>query len=615
MFKNFNRDDMEDLWKIVKSRFIKNDPVDDMDNLLLRTLNSMFEPQVEDTIWTYQQGLTLVKNWKLYDSCGNNTTPKLPLLKLGDYEMWQIRIKQYFQVQDYALWEVIENGNSWVPATSQDGGACYLWLYPMNLKITFGPILGCKTMFVAIEARFRGNEATKKTQKALLKQQYENFNASSSESLNSIFNRLQKIVSKLAILGVAITQEDLNSKFLRSLPPEWNTHVVVWMNKADLETLSIDDLYNNFKIIEQDVKKSVSVNNGSQNLAFMTAQSTSNDIATLSDATVYAFLSNQPKGSQLVHGDLEQIHNDDLEEMDLKWQLALLSMRARKFYQRTGKKITINRSDIARFDKSKSDMAEEQVQTNMALMAFSDSECDDLIVKLNDSGFKTATYKRGLATLEDQLITYKKNEVLFCEEIGVLKREVGCKEYELGVLKTKLEKVKKEKKSIDFKITKFDKSAKDIDEMLESQRSDKDKQGLGYHAVPPPHPLIYNRPNKLDLSYSGLDEFKEPDFNEYGPRDIVLESTIDCDKELENYKKNTGDSLEKEQVSDNENSFVKSSPSVVKETVFILIKRKNLSIQRLMKNQLKGQLSMLRCIDHKVLEGIREIGMVRSPIN
>ncbi|GKB79745.1 hypothetical protein Tco_0946640, partial [Tanacetum coccineum] len=65
-------DDLEDLWKIVKSRFIKKDPVDDMDNLLLRTLNTMFEPQVEDTIWTYQQGLTKVKNWKLYDSCGND---------------------------------------------------------------------------------------------------------------------------------------------------------------------------------------------------------------------------------------------------------------------------------------------------------------------------------------------------------------------------------------------------------------------------------------------------------------------------------------------------------------------------------------------------------------
>nr|GFA85414.1 hypothetical protein [Tanacetum cinerariifolium] len=123
---------------------------------------------------------------------------------------------------------------------------------------------------------------TKKNQKTLLKQQYENFNASSTESLDSIFNRLQKIVSRLAILGVGITQEDLNSEFLRSLPPEWNTHVVVWMNKADNETMSIDDLYNNFKIVEQDVKKSVGASTNAQNMAFMTTPSSSstNDVNT-----------------------------------------------------------------------------------------------------------------------------------------------------------------------------------------------------------------------------------------------------------------------------------------------------------------------------------------------
>ncbi|GJY78749.1 hypothetical protein Tco_0484550 [Tanacetum coccineum] len=232
----------------------------------------------------------------------------------------------------------------------------------------------------------------------------------------------------------------------------------------------------------------------------------------------------------------------------------------------------------------------------MALMAFSDSkvyndkscsktylknyetlkkQCDDLIVKLNDTEFKAATYKRGLATIVDQLVTYKKNEVLFGEEIAVLKREVGCKEYEIGVLKSELEKVKQEKEGIDFKITKFDNALKDLDKLLENQRSDKNKQGLGYHVVAPPHPLIYNRPTKLDLSYSGLDEFKEPEFNGYGPRDTVLESTKDCDKESENSKENTDDSLEKEQVSDSEYSSVESSPNVVKETVFHTAKKNN----------------------------------------
>ncbi|GKB44512.1 ribonuclease H-like domain-containing protein [Tanacetum coccineum] len=415
-------------------------------------------------------------------------------------------------------------------------------------------------MFVAIETRFGGNEATKKTQRTLLKQQYENFSASSTKSLDSIFNRLQKIVSRLVILGVVISQEDLNSKILSSLPPEWNTHVVVWMNKPEIETMSIDDLYNNFKIVEQKVNKSVGASSGTQNLAFMTAPSTSstNDVNTAKPAY------ENPNGSNLLQQDLEQIHEDDLEAMDLKWQLFLLSMRAKRYYQRTGKKIFINANDTAGYDKFKvecfnchkmghfarecraprnkegfdwSDMAEEQLRQNMALMAFSDSEvyndktcsktclknyetlkkqCDDLIIKLNQTEFTAATYKRGLATIEEQLITYRKNEFLFSEEVVVLRKEVACKDYEINVLTSEFEKVKQEKEGIKFKIEKFDKASKNLDKLLGSQITDKSKKGLGYNAIPPPHPLIYNRPKKLDLSYSSLGEFKEPKFKAYG---------------------------------------------------------------------------------------------------
>ncbi|GJX61058.1 hypothetical protein Tco_0293958 [Tanacetum coccineum] len=219
-----------------------------------------------------------------------------------------------------------------------------LMALPNEHQLTFNQYKDAKTLFEAIQTRFGGNDATKKTQKTLLKQMYENFNAPSTESLDSIFNRLQKIVSQLAILGENISQEDLNLKFLRILPSEWNTHVVVWRNKPDLDSMSFDDLYNNFKIVEQEVKRTVtsSSNSGSQNMAFVTTPSSTNEVntanvqvstanstvstdstANLSDATVYAFLANQPNGSQLVHEDLEQIHEDDLEEMDLNGNMAL----------------------------------------------------------------------------------------------------------------------------------------------------------------------------------------------------------------------------------------------------------------------------------------------------
>ncbi|GKA97122.1 putative ribonuclease H-like domain-containing protein [Tanacetum coccineum] len=276
--------------------------------------------------------------------------------------------------------EVIEYGNSFKPVarttTNADGSFTSTIPGPVTTKEKAQKKNDVKAR--TIQARFSGNEPTKKTQKILLKQMYENFGASSQESLDSISNRLQKIVSQLAILGENISQEDLNFKFLRRLPSEWSMHVVVWRNKPDLGTISFDDLYKNFKIVEQEVKRSVtsSSNSSSQNVAFVSTPgstnedntadvqdstasthvstaSTNNSTASLNDAIVYAFLANQPNGSQVVHKDLDQIHEDDLEEMDLKWQLALLSLKARKFYQRNGKKIIINESDTASYDKSK----------------------------------------------------------------------------------------------------------------------------------------------------------------------------------------------------------------------------------------------------------------------
>ncbi|GJZ10293.1 hypothetical protein Tco_0545052 [Tanacetum coccineum] len=171
---------------------------------------------------------------------------------------------------------------------------------------------------------------------------------------------------------------------------------------------------------------------------------------------------------------------------------------------------------------------------------------DDLLIKLDDTGFKAATYKRGLTILEDQIIKYKEHEVLFSEEIALLKRSV-------------------EKKGFEFKIAKFNKSAKDLSEMLESQITDKSKKGVGYHAVPSHPPLILNRPTPLDLSYLGLEEFKHPKVNEYGSRDSSLKPTIGCDKESDNSKENTDDSLEQHQITDSETSSVKSSLKVDKD--------------------------------------------------
>ncbi|GJU18369.1 hypothetical protein Tco_1146335 [Tanacetum coccineum] len=182
---------------------------------------------------------------------------------------------------------------------------------------------------------------------------------------------------------------------------------------------------------------------------------------------------------------------------------------------------------------------------------------DDLLVKLDDTGFKASTYKRGLSILEGQILKYKEHEVLFSKEIALLKRSVGHKEYLMGLLRTELEKVKEEKEGFEFKIAKFEKSAKDLDQLLANQITDKSKKGFGYNVVPSPHLLILNRPTPLDLSYSGLEEFKQPEVNEYGPRDSSLKPTTGCDKESENSKENTDDSLKQQQKIDFKTSLEK----------------------------------------------------------
>ncbi|GJS70895.1 hypothetical protein Tco_0703736 [Tanacetum coccineum] len=189
-------------------------------------------------------------------------------------------------------------------------------------------------------------------------------------------------------------------------------------------------------------------------------------------------------------------------------------------------------------------------------------QCDDLVARKHKTEFKAITYKRGLDTVEAQLVTYRKNEVLFSEKVTVLKREVGIKQYEINTVKTQFEKLKQEKDAFDFKIEKFDKASKDLDQLLESQITDKSKKGLGYSAVPPPHPLIYNRPNKLDLSYSGLEEFQQPEFEVYGLR---ANKSV-CENSSNETKKNSDAPLIEEWVSDNEDE-VESPVVVEKKTV------------------------------------------------
>nr|GEV01152.1 ribonuclease H-like domain-containing protein [Tanacetum cinerariifolium] len=153
---------------------------------------------------------------------------KLPNLNTNEFDLWKMRIEQYFLMTDYSLWEVILNGDSLVPTRIIEGvvhpvapttaeqklarknelkaRGTLLMTLPDKHQLKFNSHKDAKTLMEAIEKRFGGNIETKKVQKTLLKQQFENFSSSSSEGLDQIHDRLQKLVSQLKIHGVSLSQ-------------------------------------------------------------------------------------------------------------------------------------------------------------------------------------------------------------------------------------------------------------------------------------------------------------------------------------------------------------------------------------------------------------------------
>ncbi|GKD95010.1 hypothetical protein Tco_1374847, partial [Tanacetum coccineum] len=215
----------------------------------------------------------------------------------------------------------------------------------------------------------------------------------------------------------------------------------------------------------------------SQNMAFVSSSSSTNEVNTAygvstantqvnpASTQVSTSSTQSTKRSQLVYEDLEQIHEDNIEEMDLKWQLALLSMRTRR-----GPRNQDNRNRNQ--DNSRRTVNVEE-NSSKAMVAIDGA----------------ATYKRGLASVEEQLVFYKKNEVIFYEQLAVLKRDISYKDSEISMLKSELEKLKQEKESNQLKIENFDNASKRL-----------------------------FSPPKLDLSNSGLEEFQQPEFEGYGPK-------------------------------------------------------------------------------------------------
>nr|GEY18362.1 plastid delta12-fatty acid acetylenase [Tanacetum cinerariifolium] len=298
----------------------------------------------------------------------------------------------------------------------------------------------------------------------------------SSEVLDQTFDRLQNLISQLEIHGESVSQEDVNQKFLRSLSPEWNTHTIMWRKKPEIDTLSLDDLYNNPKIYEPEVKGTSSLNTNTQNVAFVSsnntnksngAVNTTHDVTTastqatainitpidnLSDAIICSFFESQPNSQQLDNEDLQQIHPDDLEEIDLRWQMAMLTMRARRLLKNTRRKFSMNGNETIGFDKSKVECYNCHKRGHIARECRAPRNQENKNREYSRRSVPMETHASsslvscdglgGLESVEARLLVYKKNESVYEEDIkreqakdGILKRVLTDPPFSLSDLK------------------------------------------------------------------------------------------------------------------------------------------------------------------------------------
>ncbi|GJV19475.1 putative ribonuclease H-like domain-containing protein [Tanacetum coccineum] len=533
------------------------------------------------------------------------TAMKIPIIKKVEYDIWSMRMRQYICHTDHNLWDIIVNGDLEdeaipsgeqssppVPKTAKQLAAkrnqeriksILLLAIPDEYLLKFHNVPNAKSLWAAIKSRFGGTEESKKMQKNVLKHQFENFVTASNETLDKAYDRFQKLISQLEIHGTYVSKEDINQKFLRSLPPSWSQIALIMRNKPYIDEIDIDDLYNNLRVYEDKMKKSSTSSSNTQNLAFLSSENTNstNEVSTASGDfgvstagginqvpstpsahdIAYSFLAQPTTSPQLENEDFQQMDGDDLEELDLRWQVAMLTVRVKKKghfarecrsgrsqgrrpYGDNGRsnaqttksssQALVAQDGLGGYDWS-NDFEVEPV--NYALMAISSSnsssssdsevqkcskQClesfkclqknyDTEREKHNKAKLEIRGYEIALESLESRIIGHEKNELAWGEKYEFQNYELKCKEIKINNLNLELEKAVKERDELKDKIAKWEESTKNLEEILrmradehipENDRFSKN----GYKVVPPPITGNFLTP-RADISFAGLDEY------------------------------------------------------------------------------------------------------------
>ncbi|GJT10086.1 putative ribonuclease H-like domain-containing protein [Tanacetum coccineum] len=277
-------------------------------------------------------------------------------------------------------------------------------------------------------------------------------------------------------MKTGLSSSILNSQNLAFTSP-LRTLAVLMMVVLPVETI--------LGVYEDEMKRTSSSTSNSQNLAFLSSENTSstNEVSTASgnfrvntaggtsltsqvsstpgaDEVVCSFFAQQTMSPLIDNEDLQQIDQDDLKELDIRWQVAMLTVRVQRFMQKTGRSLYFKGKHPVTFDKSNNYNSEREKHSR---------------VRLEIQGYELA-----LESLESRIIGHEKNELAWGKKYEFQNYELKCREVKINNLKIELEKVVKERDELKVKIEKWEESSKGLNKLLNSQMNAKDKNGLGY---------------------------------------------------------------------------------------------------------------------------------------
>ncbi|GJY98453.1 putative ribonuclease H-like domain-containing protein [Tanacetum coccineum] len=324
---------------------------------------------------------------------------KFPYLEKEKYEIWAMKMEYWIQNADHNLWRIVQQGNSPKrlgkdakgntivhPPVSLDEHVAVqrenkvrtllLQALPEDHMPDFHHYDDARDIWMAVKARFGGNEESKKMKKTMLKQQFAEFSVTEEEGLHKGYDRFQKILSQLNQVQARPDNDDINLKFLRALPSSWSQVALALKTRGGLESMSFDDLYNKLRSLELDVRighsYGVKVAVAPTHSAFIgtacsgskptysdqqrivpSVSQTSGRSDNVMECVLHSFVAENEQDQDMIYEDFDQVDQLEMEEMDLKWQMAMLSLRINRFEKKAGRKMNYNNQQPARFDRRK----------------------------------------------------------------------------------------------------------------------------------------------------------------------------------------------------------------------------------------------------------------------